>query len=88
MARGTYSPSEVFGAKLRELRKHQGLTRHQLAERMTGEHGVTRQRWTIERIESGTRRVRLEEVDEFAGALDVPAIALLEPWHWGDTEVS
>jgi len=84
-----YSPSQMFGRQLRNAREHQGFTRHQLAERMTPDgYSVINQLWTIERIECGTRRVMLEEVEDFARALVMPVDALMAPLGWGEKEAS
>ena len=81
----TDSPSQIFGQDVRQTRERRGWTREELADRMLPEGcGVTEQRRIIEQIESGVRRVTLEEVEYFAQALKVPIYSFMEYMEWVD----
>lgn len=51
------SLSEVFGARLKYLRKKEGLTQHELAERLTEFSGMKWSYTFISRLETGGRRI-------------------------------
>ena len=68
----THPELENFGKQLQGLRKAQGLSQEELAERC-GLH-----RTYIGGIERGERNVALLNILRIAAALDVPAARLLE----------
>jgi transcriptional regulator with XRE-family HTH domain len=63
----------ALGARIRQLRKSQGLGQEQLADLV----GVTRT--SITNIEAGRQRVPLDRIYDIADALDVQAVDLLPP---------
>lgn len=66
------SIQKQFGARVRELRREQGLTQEQLAEKV-GLH------WTyIGGIERGVRNPALKNIHAIAKALDVPLKVLFD----------
>jgi transcriptional regulator with XRE-family HTH domain len=71
--------AEAFGKALRKYREHRGLRQQDLIDLLARDHGVKMDRATLTRIESGDRRVTLEEAVLFAVALDVPLPLLLLP---------
>ncbi len=64
--------NEVFGRKLRDLRRKRNLTQLQMGE------SVGLSRVTIANIESGKQNVQLHQIFSFARALDV-AVELMIP---------
>src|ERR1044072_1067828 len=71
-------PSEVFGARLREMRESRGKTQQWLAERLT-EVGVAINQAGVLRVEKGERGISLDEAIAFAAALNVVFASLLSP---------
>lgn len=63
----------VLASNVYRLRKDRGLTQEQLAEAV----GVRQPR--IAEVERGDSNPRLETLEKLAGALGVPAFALLDP---------
>jgi transcriptional regulator with XRE-family HTH domain len=61
----------VFGRRIAEVREHRGWTQKQLAER------VSMRRETITMIESGKRRVTIDEWLAIAAALNAPPLHLI-----------
>lgn len=62
----------LFGRKIRELRKEQGLTQDQASEKV----GITEKRWSD--IECGRYAVGLPSIFKIAKALNIPAGELLK----------
>lgn len=71
-------PSEVLPGELRALRRHRGWTQQELADQLE-ELGASIDRSTVAKIESGGRRLTIDEVFLFAAALEVSPLALLLP---------
>lgn len=70
--------SQVFPLQLQKWRNRRGLTTQALADRM-GELGEPIHPSAITKIESGARKVSLDEAFAFAAALNVPPPTLLLP---------
>lgn len=68
--------AEVIGRQVQRFRQH--ATREDLAQQLN-DHGIETSRWTLGRIEDGTRDVTVREWLALALALDVPPVALLAP---------
>lgn len=71
-------PSQTFARRLKEVRERTGLSQEDLAERMTA-LGRRMDRGLIARLETGRRRVLLDEVATFALALDTSPLFLGVP---------
>ena len=71
-------PSEVFGARLREIRTSRGLTQEALAEIVTAQ-GRPMNKAAVLRIERGERGLALDEALALAWALQVAPAHLLSP---------
>ena len=71
-------PSEVFRVRVREARRLKGWTQQQLAGAL-GALGVKLDATAITRLESGTRRVSLDDVIAIAAALGVSPLHLFVP---------
>jgi transcriptional regulator with XRE-family HTH domain len=71
--------AEVFRKGLRAYRERRGLRQQDLIDLLARDHGVKMDRATLTRMESGDRRVTLEEAVLLAVALDVPLPLLLLP---------
>lgn len=76
------APSEVVGAELRRVRTRKEWTQDDLAARVT-ELGVTMNRATVAKIETGARNVSVDDVFLLACALDVSPLRLLLPHDRG-----
>lgn len=72
------SPSQVFGARLRETRRARGMSQEALAERMSAV-GRPIGRPALLRIEKGTRGVSLDEALALAECLAAVPANLLSP---------
>jgi transcriptional regulator with XRE-family HTH domain len=72
------SPSEVFRARLREVRRVKGLTQPELSEALASV-GVDLNEFVITRIESGKRRVTLDEAVALAAVLGPSLLHMLIP---------
>ena len=72
------SPSEVFRARLREVRRLKGWTQQQLADALASA-GVKLDASGITRMERGTRGVTLDDVIAIAAALGVSPLHMLVP---------
>jgi transcriptional regulator with XRE-family HTH domain len=72
------SPSEAAGEELRRVRTRKGWNQQRLADRLA-EIGAPIDRATISKIETGDRRMTLDEVFWFAYALNVSPAALMLP---------
>lgn len=70
---------EAFRQGLREYREYRGLRQQDLVDLLDGEHSVKMDRATLARIESGDRKVTVEEAFLLAVVLDVPLPLLLLP---------
>lgn len=75
------SPTELFGARIRELRKARGLTQDQLAEFL----GVEQKHISL--IELGKSYPSLDRLIRIAEALQVPLPSLFEFMHLEAPEV-
>ncbi|MFT0848882.1 helix-turn-helix transcriptional regulator [Actinomycetaceae bacterium L2_0104] len=73
----TFHSSYIFARRLRSERKRAGLNQTDLARRMAGILDQNVDPSAINRIELGTRAVRLEEAVAAAEALDVSLTALV-----------
>jgi transcriptional regulator with XRE-family HTH domain len=71
-------PSEIFALRLREFRSGQRVSQSELARRMT-EAGYQMTKQAVLRIESGERKVTLDEAIAFSWVLEVAPISLLDP---------
>lgn len=71
-------PSEVFRARLREVRRVKGLTQPELSEALASV-GVELNEFVITRIESGKRRVSLDEAVALAAVLGPSLLHMLVP---------
>jgi transcriptional regulator with XRE-family HTH domain len=71
--------SEIFGLQVRVARERQNLTQQAVADRLEDDHGVKMHATMLGRIESGERRVHIDEIPALALALNVPLAALLLP---------
>jgi transcriptional regulator with XRE-family HTH domain len=76
------SPSEAAAEELRRVRTRKGWNQQQLADRLH-ELGVPIDRATISKIETGDRRITLDEVFWFAYAFGVTPTALILPRPFG-----
>src|ERR1700690_832533 len=76
-------PSEVFRARLRELRRAKEGTQQQLADMLT-DAGVKLDATAVTRLEGGTRGVALDEVVAIAAALGVSPLHMIVPLHNDD----
>jgi 8-oxo-dGTP pyrophosphatase MutT (NUDIX family)/transcriptional regulator with XRE-family HTH domain len=72
------SPSEVFRARLREVRRLKGWTQQQLADELAS-LGVRLDASGITRMERGTRGVTLDDVIAIAAALGVSPLHMIVP---------
>jgi len=72
------SPSEVFRARLREVRRLKGWTQQQLADALAAA-GVKLDASGITRMERGTRGVTLDDVIAIAAALGVSPLHMFVP---------
>ncbi len=84
-ARPAQTPSEIFAGEVRATRERKGWTQQQLASRLSA-LDCPIDRSTIAKIESGKRRVSLDEAFAFAAALGVSPAALALP-RGSDTDV-
>ncbi len=71
--------SEAFRRGLREYREYRGLRQQDLVDLLEREHRWKMDRATLTRMESGERKVSLEEAVLLAVALDVPLPLMLLP---------
>jgi transcriptional regulator with XRE-family HTH domain len=71
-------PSEVFAARLKEMRMSRNRTQEELAEKVR-EAGVPMSKAAVLRIEKGERGISLDEAVAFAGALNAVFASLLSP---------
>jgi transcriptional regulator with XRE-family HTH domain len=71
-------PSDVFASRLRETRRARGLSQSELAERMTAT-GRPLNKAALLRIESGERRITLDEALALSHHLVVAPAHLLSP---------
>jgi transcriptional regulator with XRE-family HTH domain len=78
------SPSEAAAEELRRVRMRKGWNQQQLADRLY-ELGAPTDRATISKIETGDRRIALDEVFWFAYALGVSPQALILPRRFGSS---
>ena len=69
------APSEIFRARLREVRRRQGWTQQQIAEAP----GVNLDASAITRLERGTRGVMLDDVITISAALGVSPLHMIVP---------
>ncbi len=76
-------PSEVFRRRLREVRKLKGWTQQDLAAAL-GRAGVELNEFVITRMESGKRRVSVDEAITIAAVLGISPLHMLVPL--GDDE--
>lgn len=74
------SATEMLGARIRELRKHKGLTQEQLAEAL----GIDQKH--MSRIELGKSYPSLDRLVKIADALKVALPNLFEFMHMEDRE--
>jgi transcriptional regulator with XRE-family HTH domain len=73
------TPGEVFARRIREVRSRRGLSQQTVVERLRA-LGIEKMDQTIvSRIESGARRVTLDEALALALALDVSPVSLYLP---------
>lgn len=74
------TPSQVFGALVRTVRQHRGLTQQQLVDRLA-ELGLKMDRSTLNKLERGHRAATapLDKVFTIAAALEVPVDRLISP---------
>jgi transcriptional regulator with XRE-family HTH domain len=70
------TPGQQFARRVREVREAQGLSQQQVSERLAG-IGVKIDRTAVARVENGTRRVTVDEVFQFAQALNASPLELL-----------
>ncbi len=80
--RPTESPSGAAAEERRRVRIRKGWNQQQLADRLS-ELGAPTDRATISKIETGDRRITLDEVFWFAYALGVSPAALMLPRSFG-----
>ena len=71
--------SESFRRGLREAREYRGLRQQDLVDLLERDHAVKMDRATLTRMESGARKVSLEEAVLLSVALDVPLPLLMLP---------
>ena len=71
------TPGELFAERLREHRLAAGMSQAELAQRLAALLDIPMVATTITKIESGARRVRLDEAVYAARALGVPLTALV-----------
>ncbi|CAN5398582.1 hypothetical protein BH24ACT12_BH24ACT12_24660 [soil metagenome] len=71
-------PSEVIGARIRDLRIARGWSQHRLARRLS-EDGLTLGQSNLARLENGKRDVTVSDLFTLALALDCPPLTLLAP---------
>jgi transcriptional regulator with XRE-family HTH domain len=71
-------PSEVFRRRLREVRQAKGWTQPELAEALAGA-GVDLNEFVITRMESGKRRVSLDEAVALAAVLGPSLLHMVVP---------
>lgn len=72
------TPSEVFAERTKTVREDRRWSQRQLAERLT-EMDAPIHQTAVAKIESGARKVSLDEALRVAAALDVSPIALFLP---------
>ena len=72
------TPSEAFARRLKRFRERRGWTQHDLAREL-GVVGWTVDRAQIAKIETGTRRISLDEAVNIAWALGLPPALLYLP---------
>jgi transcriptional regulator with XRE-family HTH domain len=82
LAKQTKSPSEAAAEELKRVRMRKGWNQQQLADRLY-ELGAPIDRATISKIETGDRRITLDEVFWFSYALGVTPTALILPRPFG-----
>lgn len=70
---------ETVRANVRQLRKARGLTQVQLAEKIA-ENGRHIRQPKVQAIETGYRRVDVDDLAALAGAFGVAPAKLLAPW--------
>ena len=75
---GKMRPSNVFAARLKEVRTGKGWTQQQLADQL-GELGRTLDRAAIARIEAGDRQVSIDELIEISAALGTTPVHMIVP---------
>jgi transcriptional regulator with XRE-family HTH domain len=68
--------NDVFRANVRATREHRGLSQVSLAQRLA-DYGYTWPQSTVQRIETGQRRVDVAEAHALASALGVSITTLL-----------
>jgi transcriptional regulator with XRE-family HTH domain len=78
LAEEAKSPSEAAAEELRRVRTRKGWNQQQLADRLD-ELGAPIDRATISKIETGERRITLDEVFWFSHALGVSPATLILP---------
>lgn len=71
-------PSDVFGQRLREVRRRAGLSQGELSRKITLFLGGPIEPTLVQRFEEGTRAPRLDEVVAAADALGVSLLELIE----------
>lgn len=72
------TPGDAFRRRLTEARKALGLTQRQLVERL-GAAGMPMNQAAVARIESGTRKVSLDEAIAIAAVLDIAPVHMFLP---------
>jgi len=77
-------PSEVFRKRLREVRKIKGWTQQDLAAAL-GRAGVHLNEFVITRMESGNRRVSVDEAITISAVLGVSPVHMLVPLNDDET---
>jgi len=83
-ASGAKSPAEAAAEEVRRVRMRKGWNQQQLADALH-ELGAPIDRATISKIETGERRITLDEVFLFAFALGVSPASLMLPRPFGST---
>jgi transcriptional regulator with XRE-family HTH domain len=79
-------PSEIAAERIRQLRQRHGMSQQQLADRL-GTLGSPLDRVAIAKLETGQRRLPLDEALLFALALDVAPASLFLPRDGGNDDV-
>lgn len=79
------TPGEVFARRVRQVRQRRGLTQHAVADRLRALGVQSIDQTTLSKIESGVRRVTLDEALTLALALDVAPVSLFLPPGEDDT---
>lgn len=74
-------PSDVMAEQVRDYRKHRGWSQRDFCNVLATRFGVTINPATVARLETGQRRITVDEAAMFAVALDVPLLSLFWPIH-------